>query len=564
MSEGTKTASFCVAAVAALAIAAIAAWPRRVTEPQASLVGQPLFEEFTDPLSAASLEIITFNEEEGRPAKFEVGKQGDSELWTIKSHGGYPADALDQMRDAATALVGLKILDVQTRNAEDHDDLGVVEPNLEKLRSGDVGIGRLVTFRDASNNRLASIVIGDTVKDDPEKRYVRIPGQDPVYVVKLDESHLTSNFRRWIEEDLLRLSSIEIGSVEIQDYLAAPAQTRFVRARNYTALIDKDGTQWKLRKLLEYDPNDEFIEPTVVEIDDADGLNVAKLEAMANALDDLEIVDVVRKPEGMDADFANNRNLANDKNALASLGQRGFFPQLSTDGGVEIYSANGELHVTLNDGVRYILRFGNIAGLARADQGDGEQQDAELTETGVNRYLLVTTEVDESRFPIPEMRSIPNTIDELKEMLGVETNSAGDSQASEPEADSSETGDAPGDDAPDDDAPDDDAPDVEKNDRDEPTDAEDALTEEEWRERLEAEQEKITKENRRIMDERKDKLATAGERVRELNSRFADWYYVIPEETYSQLRVKRDELLKSGAVGDDSLNVVPKFDFPSL
>lgn len=576
MSEGTKTASFCVAAVAALAIAAVAAWPRRVSEPQASLVGQPLFEEFTDPLSAASLEIITFNEEEGRPAKFEVGKQGDSELWTIKSHGGYPADALDQMRDAATALVGLKILDVQTRNAEDHDDLGVVEPNLEKLRSGDVGIGRLVTFRDASNNRLASIVVGDTVKDDPEKRYVRIPGQDPVYVVKLDESHLTSNFRRWIEEDLLRLSSIEIGSVEIQDYLAAPGQTRFVRARNYTALIKKDGTQWKLQKLLEYDPNDEFIEPTVVEIDDTDGLNAAKLEAMANALDDLKIVDVVRKPEGMDADFTNNRNLASDKNALASLGQRGFFPQLSTDGGVEIYSANGELHVTLNDGVRYILRFGNIAGLARSDEGEGEQQDAAFTETGVNRYLLVTTEVDESMFPIPEMRSIPNTVDELKQMLGVEATAEGEDPATKDPATDEPASDEP---AADESAADesatesevegdseqsDDASSVDGNNSEEASGAQDRLTDEEWQERLEAEQEKITKENRRIMDERKDKLATARERVRELNSRFADWYYVIPEETYTQLRVKRDELLESGAAGDDSLKVAPKFDFPGL
>ena len=64
------------------------------------------------------------------------------------------------------------------------------------------------------------------------------------------------------------------------------------------------------------------------------------------------------------------------------------------------------------------------------------------------------------------------------------------------------------------------------------------MTEEEWQERLEAEQEKITKENRRIMDERKDRLATAQQRVRELNARFADWYYVIPEQTYAQLRIK--------------------------
>lgn len=161
MTEGTKTASFWVVAVAALGVAAVAAWPRTVIEAQPSNVGQPLFEEFVDPMSAASLEIITFDEEEGRPAKFEVGKQGDSELWTIKSRGGYPADALEQMRDAATALVGLKILDVQTRNAEDHDDLGVVEPNLESSRLATLGLegsSRSAMRRTTGSPRLSSVM----------------------------------------------------------------------------------------------------------------------------------------------------------------------------------------------------------------------------------------------------------------------------------------------------------------------------------------------------------------------------------------------------------------------
>lgn len=561
MSEGTKTATFWIAAVATLGIAAVAAWPKAVVEAQPSNVGQPLFLEFTDPLSAASLEIITFDEEEGRPEKFEVGKQGDSELWTIKSHGGYPADALAQMRDAANALVDLKILDVQTRNAEDHDDLGVVEPNLEKLKSGDVGIGRLVSFRDASNNRLASIVIGDPLKDDPEKRYVRIPGQDPVYVVKLDESHLTSNFRRWIEDDLLRLSSIDISSVEIEDYLSAPGQSRFMRARNYTAIVDKDGPTWSLRKLLEYDPNDEFIEPTIVTIGADDSLNTAKFDLMADALDDLKIVDVVRKPAGIENDLKDNRQLASNKNALASLSQRGFFPQLSTDGGVEIYSANGELHVSLSDGVKYVMRFGNIAGLSRNEDVDGPQGQNEVAETGVNRYLLVTTEVDESRFPIPKMRTIPQSVEELKTTLGITKGSQASEEASgNKQTDPSQEPDGQADS----DAGDTDTPKNEIADSEDDQSEEDQLSEEEWQERLEAEQEKITKENQRIMDERRDQLATANQRVRALNARFADWYYVIPEETYTKLRIKRDQLLESGSKGDSPLNVAPKFDFPGL
>jgi hypothetical protein len=87
------------------------------------------------------------------------------------------------MRDAANALVGLTILDVQTANAEDHDDLGVVEPKLEDLEVGDEGVGRLVTFKDESQKTIASLIIGNPVEGEEGKIYVRKPGQDPVYVV---------------------------------------------------------------------------------------------------------------------------------------------------------------------------------------------------------------------------------------------------------------------------------------------------------------------------------------------------------------------------------------------
>ena len=60
------------------------------------------------------------------------------------------------------------------------------------------------------------------------------------------------------------------------------------------------------------------------------------------------------------------------------------------NGEIEILSANGELDVTLNTGVKYVLRFGNISGV--------EDSNAD-SEAGVNRYLLVTTKVDETQFP---------------------------------------------------------------------------------------------------------------------------------------------------------------------
>ncbi len=678
MNEGTKTGIFWTVAVVMIAIAALVAWPRTSDEPD-TIAGQMLFEKFTDPLAAASMKIVTFDEEQGQLETFEVRKDRESDLWTIPSRDGYPADAIEQMKDAANALVGLKILDIQTSNAEDHDDLGVAEPRLEDLEVGDEGVGRLVTFKNDSQESLASLIIGDALKDDAEKRYVRIPGQDPVYVVKLDEGPLTTQFQDWIEDDLLQLSSIDISDMEIKDYSTALNMGGQISlTRNYTANVVMDGSQWKLDKLVEYDPKNPMAEPKQVDVGEEDELNKTKLDAMKNALDDLKIADVVRKPEGMSANLRANQDLLSDKDAVGSLAQRGFYPvPTGRNGEVEILSANGELSVALKDGVKYIMRFGNIAGVSDKDSANASDGDAESddVDAGVNRYLLVTTIVDESKFPPPELRAVPQNLEELdailnpkseepaeappaeeepaekdagsddaeseaktetmkdadaekkpaseeseaetapkkeepaeKEEPAAQEESKSEEPASEPaseptepeksaadadsetsgETETSGSGEATGSgeaqeasEATDDEASADDAKDepAAETDADQPKQtegvaagengAEAELTAEEKQERLEAEQEKITKENQRKMDERKDKLEAAQRRVAELNARFADWYYVIPEDTYSKLRIKRDELFEQpGAAeapsGPAPGGAPPQFNFPGV
>jgi hypothetical protein len=66
---------------------------------------------------------------------------------------------------------------------------------------------------------------------------------------------------------------------------------------------------------------------------------------------------------------------------------------------------------------------------------------------------------------------------------------------------------------------------------------------------LELVREEITKANQRKIDERNDKLEKAQRRVKELNARFADWYYVISEDIYKKLRVTQAELVTSPQAG---------------
>ncbi len=740
MNEGTKTGIFWCIAVVMLAIAALVAWPTS-TDPTGVVAGTDLFDKFTDPQAAASLKIVTFDEEQGQLETFEVRKDRENGLWKIPSRSGYPADATKQMTDAANAFVGLKILDVQTDNAEDHDDLGVAEPKLEDLEIGDEGVGRLVTFKDESQQTLASLIIGDPTKDDPEKLYVRIPGQDPVYVVRFDESPLTTKFQSWIEDDLLQLSSIEVDEIEIKDYsVSMNLNGRITPSRNYDAKFTLDGSDWTLASLMEYDPKNPVSAPTPVAPNEDDKVNKTKIDEIKNALDDLKIADVLRKPDGMSENLRADQDLLSDNEAVSSLARRGFYPiQRGSD--YEILSANGEMTVGLKNGVQYVLRFGDTAGLTSKDDSVSEQEDSV---DGMNRYLLVMTQVDQSKFPAPQLKPVPQTLEDLEALLAPpmqvqpsepaaaavekpgdqdeEIKKADDKPASnekataapaDPDANKSDAPKAdkpdsksateapkeakpeeakpeeakPEDAKPEEAKPEDakpepaapekdqadepakqdspekespkkdsddegaeseadgksDPPQVEgsgetegggsgettgsgegqessdaddQNPQDEkkpaaeqkaekPTEPEspstpaadgdnakpdsgddkpaaasetpaadgdtpaadgdkpaadgdkpaavnelDELTDEEKQERLEAEQEKITKENQRKMDERKDKIEAAKKRVRALNERFADWYYVIPEDTYKKLRINRDELFeKPGAEG---------------
>ncbi|WP_372899335.1 DUF4340 domain-containing protein, partial [Stieleria sp.] len=421
MNETQKTGIFWGVAVVVALIAAIVSWPSSNNDDGGNIgnvIGTPLFSEFKDPLTAASLKIVTFNEAQGELKNFEVRKDAESGLWTIPSKGGYPADAIEQMRDAANALVGLDVLDVPTDNPEDHAGMGVVEPKLEDLEPGDEGVGRLVTFKDSSQKVLASLIVGNEVKGQAGQVYVRKPGQDPVYVVKLDDTPLSTEFQEWIEEDLLQLSSIDIENVELKDYNASLGLQGVSLTKNYDVELAKDGTTWSLTALKEYDKTNPLAEPTLVSVDPDKELNSQKLNDLTNALDDLKFVDVNRKPEGISANLKADKDFAADQEAATQLAGRGFIPvPLGPNREIEILSANGELTATTKEGVKYILRFGNISGIADDDKG-GDKGDASSADEGdvtggVNRYLMVSTVVDESMFPVPELKPIPQTLEEL-------------------------------------------------------------------------------------------------------------------------------------------------------
>lgn len=642
MNENSKTGIF-VGVAALLGLLAVLTLPKSapdIRDDVEQIIGKPLFEKFTDPTVASSLQITKYDADMGSLKPFELAQEKSSKAWIIPSHDSYPADAAAQVSKVANLFIGLKILTLESTKTEDQKLYGVIEPDVSKLKVGDTDVGTSVKIKDDKGESLVDIIIGKTVREDPTKRYVRKAGTDPIYTAQLDTTPLVTDFSTWIEGDLLKLSSNDIETLTIRDYNILPnARGQGELSKNFDAEVTYSTKENKwLPKSIKTFPGPE---PAERALTDDEQLNATRLNEMKSALDNLKIVDVVRKPKGLASDLKADKSLLDDNAKILSLAKKGFIPGPAADGTLELYSSSGELAVTLNDGVEYLLRFGNAtADVASTEDGKEKKSD----NVSLNRNLFVTAKLNESRYPMPELKPLPETIEQLKEMEAAakepkfkpanpkieaaepskdaaESEPAAPTEESKskdaepvdepsngekPTAPTEETKEEPASDAPkvepskedssmlsnsksnrlvsflqeekkeeqvtpaDEDgkkdeptaekevAKESEKPEAPAADKDKPADAPVVETEEELKERLDAAREKITKENKRLIDARNDKLEAAKKKASELNARFAEWYYEISDSDYKRLRISLEELIQKKSEAANQ-NAAPDF-----
>ncbi len=606
MTEGRKTGIFALIAGAVALLAWATTNRNRIdTSDVTQMIGKVLFEKFTDPVNAASLKIQRYDTAKEAFDDFEVSKDRSSGRWSIPSHDSYPADASKQVADASNLFIGLKVLDIASEKREEHGLYGVIAPDKTKENQGGNGVGMLVQLRDDKAEILADLIIGKEI--DKKKRFARIPSEDVTYVVELETTPLSTDFKTWIEPDLLKLSSMDIENLAVRDYQIIPTNQGMVLSRNYEAdlAFSSTNSQWSASRITTFEADP----PVEKKIGENEQLNTTKLNDVRNTLDSLKISDVAKKPAGLAADLKGDKTKLT-KEAVQSLEGRGFFPNPNQKDGniVDFYSKSGELIATLKDGVQYLLRFGGAAG---ADINKAIEEGKEDT-VSINRFLLVTVRLDESKFPEPQLERLPESVEELKALEklkkaaespvpSVPTDPSNIPLDNAPKTDNSPKSDEKGSEeskpepapAPAEPKKDqaankntrgflvsaqaqeanaqeksektENAPPATKAESDkEPTKPDTAQepTEEEWKERLSAERERITKENQRKIDDRKDKLEAAKKKVAELNARFADWYYVISDADYNKLRVTLSDLIQPKAAA--TTPAAPSFGAPGL
>ncbi|MFM9115644.1 MAG: DUF4340 domain-containing protein [Planctomycetota bacterium] len=215
MNELNKSLCFMGCAIAAIAVA-ILLQPKDLGVAPDKSIGKPLFENFTDPLAAKSLEIVKVDSAQNQLSTFKVNQNSDGS-WSIPSHGDYPADAENQLRDVATALVDLKVIDVVSDLREDHEYFGVQTPEKDAKASQE-SMGVMVRMRDEKGNDLASLIVGKADKQKPDHRFVRNSNQERVFLVKIDPTKFTTKFGEWIEKDLLKLNALDVDQIRLRDY----------------------------------------------------------------------------------------------------------------------------------------------------------------------------------------------------------------------------------------------------------------------------------------------------------------------------------------------------------
>ena len=523
MKENKKTITFLGAAIIAVCIATLTSPTKRDPSAKANLMGQALFESF-DARAVTGIEIVEVDEEDIQTKSIEVTQTEKG--WFIRRPGkaDYPANADNQLEDVSSMLFDLRIIDQAGEGAGEHAKFCVLNPS--KADATESGIGRLIHLKNSSGSNLASLIIGEEVDGLPNTYYVRKPEQNAVYRVEVSNARdVSSKFVDWVEQDFLDLDKRKIKQVTLDNYDVNLAQGKINRTNNPFVLNIAD-SKWSF-------PGGK--------LKDNEELDKEILDALKDALDDLEIIDVERKPEILvnnlkqGKEFFSNLRDANNQAVVQSLQQKGFYTIAAKDASGQtvpkVVSNKGEVLVGMESGVEYVLRFGDIY------RGSEEDENS----SGDSRYIYAFARVNESLLTPPILAPLPG---------------ASPQGAKGPEGEKGPIAKpgAPPDFIPPTAPPRDTPPPppaqpkaannkavkVEKNNATDQA-AEKAKKDAE----KEAEIAQVQASNARMQAEYDGKINKARQRAKEINENLAGWYYVISNDVYEKIRLERNSFVKS-------------------
>ncbi len=490
MNDMKRTGIF-IAIAAVLTTTALLAVPSRKSPEVFNDQGMEFYPQF-DPDKCTSIKMISLDEKPITTRYFNV-KRDPEAGWIIPSHQNYPADAQKPLVAAATVVNGLTKGVLQATRAEDHAALGVIDPEANTAVDADKA-GMRIVLKDGEK-LLCDLIISKEIEGKWDTRYVRRPDSKRVYACKIDVRDLSTRFAGWVETDVLQLASANIKQLRLDAYKVQQVERRVTLVPGeILALALDDKSNWTMAGLAE-----------------TEELDTSKPSDMRSTLTDLTLVGVRRKHPDVIRFLRQNETFTSDGEVFVRTLMRnvGYHIGMTSRNQMRIVSNEGELRVSCDDGVVYNLLFGKVvygepdqvsAASATPKDDKAADPDAKPETNGEHRYLWVTVQYDKSLLG-------PELVEPVKPALAPETPEKPD--------------------------------DAEKPDEPEKTDDDD-----EPKKDLQKEYEDALKKYEEDVKERAKKRMAGEKRVKKLEKRFADWYYVVSADAYAKLRVTRTDLVK--------------------
>jgi hypothetical protein len=540
MNEINKSIAFIAVAAACIALAIFSTPAKIDPTSKGSRMGQSLFETF-DPRDAIGIEIVEIDEENLEAKSIEIAQTDKGWLIRRPQMPDYPANADNQVKDVSTILLDLRILDTAAEGAGEHANFGVLDPS--KATPGDLGVGKSIALKNNSGSNLAQLIIGNEVDGLSSTRYVRKPDENTVFIVEIQNvNDVSTKFVDWVEKDFLDLDKWNIKRVTLDNYEVNLAAGQLNRTGN-PLVLDYDNSEWKLSGST---------------LSEQEELDKEKLDALKDAFDDLEIIDVENKPEILvnnlkqGNEFFNNLKDQKNQAVVQSLQQKGFYTvAVKNPQGQQVpkvVSNKGEIIVGMKDGVEYVLRFG--------DTYRGPEDDE--NSTGDSRYIYAFARVNQSLLDPLMLEPVPTLLELPATPKTVDQNSTNDKGAKGDEGEKGEKTSAPAI-APPGPPPNfiPSTPPPSVNPPPPPVQAQiasvnadsnksgESVEMNQQKAQRDAEIAKVKAANATKQREFNEKVAKAQKRVNELNENLAGWYYVISNDVYKKIRLEREDFVKT-------------------
>lgn len=504
-------------------------------------------------MAATGIEIVEIDEENLQAKSIEITQTAQG--WFIRRPGkpDYPANADNQVKDVSTILFDLRILDTAGEGAGEHAKFGVLDPT--KAQPGDAGVGKMIALKNNTGSNLAQLIIGKEVVGLSSTRFVRKPDENTVYRVEIQNvGDVSTKFVDWVEKDFLDLDKWNIKQVTLDNYEVNLAQGQLNRKED-PLVLNYDNSEWNL-----------IGSP----LSETEELDKDKLDALKDAFDDLEIIDVESKPEILVNNLKKGNeffsNLQDQKNqaVVQSLQQKGFYTVAVENAEGQkipkVVSNKGEILVGMKDGIEYVLRFGETY------RGTEEDENS----TGDSRYIYAFARVNPGLLEPPGLEIVPQPLSKPSTNENTESKEETTS-AKKPEGAKGPEGEkgveAPPPSPPPGPPPNftppspppnltppgpppsadlevfDDGAQIAVEVDDNSTQKVDSMVKEQAE--REAEIARIKASNANKQKEFDEKLADAQKRADELNENLAGWYYVISNEVYEKIRLERKDFVKT-------------------